>query len=129
MDLEDHQLTHILATLMQVKVGITPVIPADFARHRVVTQMLNGWNSLFQSKKYIGSNLLTLYQRRDTPLVPTHVDSGPWMRKVGHSHSLTACLVYAWCIAPLDMPPSGYSDPDSSLKSPWPVGVASLWKP
>jgi hypothetical protein len=55
--------------------------------------MLEGWNSLFQSKKYIGSNFLTLYQRKDTPFVPTHVKSGPWMRKMGHSHSLTARLV------------------------------------
>jgi hypothetical protein len=55
--------------------------------------MLEGWNSLFQSKKYIGSNFLTLYQRKDTPFIPTHVKSGPWMRKVGHSHSLTACLM------------------------------------
>jgi hypothetical protein len=71
-----------------------PVISANFARCRVVTQMLNGWNSLFQSKKYIGSNFLTLYQRKDTPLIPTHVKSGPWMCKVGHSHSLTAHLVH-----------------------------------
>jgi hypothetical protein len=55
--------------------------------------MLEGWNSLFQSKKYIGSNFLTLYQRKDTPLIPTHVKSGPWMHKVGHSHCLTAHLV------------------------------------
>jgi hypothetical protein len=55
--------------------------------------MLEGWNSLFQSKKYIGSNFLTLYQRKDTPFVLTHVKGGPWMHKVGHSHSLTARLV------------------------------------
>jgi hypothetical protein len=47
-------------------------ISADFARHGAVTQMLDGWNSLFQSKKYIGSNFLTLYQRKDTP--PPHPD-------------------------------------------------------
>jgi hypothetical protein len=93
MDLEDHQLTHILTTSTHVKVGSVPVISANFARCRAVAQMLNGWNSLFQSKKYIGSNFLTLYQRKDTPLIPTHVNSGPWMCKVGHSHSLTACLV------------------------------------
>jgi hypothetical protein len=56
--------------------------------------MLNGWNSLFWSKKYIGSNFLTLYQRKGTPLVLTHVHSGLWMHKVGHSHSLTAHLVH-----------------------------------
>jgi hypothetical protein len=55
--------------------------------------MLEGWNSLFQSKKYIRSNFLTLYQRKDTPFVPTHIKSGPWMRKTGHSHLLTARLV------------------------------------
>jgi hypothetical protein len=55
--------------------------------------MLKGWNSLFQSWKYIRSNFLTLYQRKDTPFVLTHVKSGLWMRKVGHSHSLIACLV------------------------------------
>jgi hypothetical protein len=55
--------------------------------------MLNSWNSLFRSKKYIGSTFLTLYQRKDTPLVLTHVNSGLWMCKVGHSHSLTARLV------------------------------------
>jgi hypothetical protein len=93
MDLEDHQLMHILATLTCVKAGSVLVISADFARHRAVTWMLNGWNSLFQSKKYISSNFLTLYQRKDTPLIPTHVNSGPWMCKVGHSHSLTAHLV------------------------------------
>jgi hypothetical protein len=38
--------------------------------------MLKGWNSLFQSKKYIGSNFLTLYQRKNTPFIPTHVKSG-----------------------------------------------------
>jgi hypothetical protein len=84
---------HILATSTRVKAGSAPVISANFARHRVVTWMLEGWNSLFQSKKYIGSNFLTLYQRKDTPFVPTHVKSGPWMHKVRHSHSMTACLV------------------------------------
>jgi hypothetical protein len=53
--------------------------------------MLNGWNSLFWSRKYIGSYFLTLYQRKDTPLVPTHVNR---MCKVGHSHSLTTHLVH-----------------------------------
>jgi hypothetical protein len=61
MDLENHQLVHILATSTHIKVGSVPVISANFARCRVVTQMLHGWNSLFQSKKYIGSNFLTLY--------------------------------------------------------------------
>jgi hypothetical protein len=94
VELEDHQLAHILVTSTHVKAGSVPVISADFARCGVVTWMLKGWNSLFQSKKYIGSNFLTLYQRKDTPFIPTHVKSGPWMRKVGHSHSLTAHLVH-----------------------------------
>jgi hypothetical protein len=55
--------------------------------------MLEGWNSLFQSKKFIGSNFLTLYQRKDTPFVLNHIENGPWMCKAGHSHSLTARLV------------------------------------
>jgi hypothetical protein len=92
-ELEDHQLAHILATSTCIEAGGAPVISANFARRRAVTQMLEGWNSLFQSKKYIGSNFLTLYQRKDTPFVLTHVKSGLWMRKAGHSHSLTACLV------------------------------------
>jgi hypothetical protein len=94
VDLEDHQLAHILATLTCVEMGSVPVISAEFARHRAVTQMLEGWNSLFQSKKYIRSNFLTLDQRKGTPLVPTHIKSGPWMCKLGHRHSLTACLVH-----------------------------------
>jgi hypothetical protein len=61
VELEDHQLVHILATLTRIKARGAPVISADFARRRVVTQMLEGWNSLFQSKKYIGSNFLTLF--------------------------------------------------------------------
>jgi hypothetical protein len=93
MDLEDHQLVHILATSMRVEVGSVPVISANFARCRAVTRMLDGWNSLFWTKKYINSNFLTLYQRKDTPLILAHVNSMPWMHKVGHSHSLTACLV------------------------------------
>jgi hypothetical protein len=93
VELEDHQLAHILATLTCVEAGGAPVISANFARRGAVTQMLKGWNSLFQSKKYIGSNFLTLYQRKDTPFVPTHIKSGLWMRKAGHSHSLAACLV------------------------------------
>jgi hypothetical protein len=93
VDLEDHQLAHILATSTCDEAGSAPVISADFVRCRVVTRMLEGWNSLFQSKMYIGLNFLTLYQRKDTPLIPTHVKSGPWMCKVGHSHSLTTCLV------------------------------------
>jgi hypothetical protein len=60
VELEDHQLAHILATSTCVKVGSAPVISADFARCRAVTQMLKGWNSLFQSKRYIGLNFLTL---------------------------------------------------------------------
>jgi hypothetical protein len=93
VELEDHQLVHILATSTRVKAGGAPVISANFARRRAVTQMLEGWNSLFQSKKYIGSNFLTLYQRKDTPFLLTHIKSGPWMHKAGHSHSLTARLV------------------------------------
>jgi hypothetical protein len=68
VDLED-----ILTILTCVKAGSVPVISANFVRHRAVTRMLKGWNSLFQSKKYIRSNFLTLYQRKDTPFVPTHV--------------------------------------------------------
>jgi ribonuclease HI len=94
VDLEDHQLAHILATSTHVEAGSMPVISANLARCGAVTWMLEGWNSLFQSKKYIKSNFLTLYQRKDTPLIPTHVKSGLWMCKVGHSHSLTACLVH-----------------------------------
>jgi hypothetical protein len=93
VDLEDHQLAHILTTSTCVEAGSAPVISADFARCRVVTRMLEGWNSLFQSKEYTRSNFLTLYQRKDTPFVLAHVKSGLWMRKVGHSHSLTAHLV------------------------------------
>jgi hypothetical protein len=92
--LEDHQLVHILATSTHIKAGSVPVISANFARCRAVTWMFKGWNSLFQSKKYIRLNFLTLYQRKDTPFVPTHVKSGLWMHKVGHSHVLTACLVH-----------------------------------
>jgi hypothetical protein len=94
VDLEDHQLAHILARLTRIEAGSAPVISANFARCRTVTWMLKGWNSLFQSKKYIGSNFLTLFQRKDTPLIPTHVKSGPWMHKVRHRHSLTAHLVH-----------------------------------
>jgi hypothetical protein len=94
VDLEDHQLAHILTTSTRVKAGSAPVISADFARCRAVTQMLEGRNTLFQSKKYIVSNFLTLYQRKDTPSIPTHVKIGLWMCKVGHSHSLTAHLVH-----------------------------------
>jgi hypothetical protein len=93
VELEDHQHVHILATLTCVKAGSAPVISADFARCGAVTWMLKGWNLLFQSKKYIGSNFWTLYERKDAPFVPTHVKSGPWMCKVRHSHSLTARLV------------------------------------
>jgi hypothetical protein len=91
--LEDHQLAQILATLTRIKAGSVPVISANFARCRAVTWMLEGWNSLFRSKKYIGLNFLTLYQRKDTPLILTHVKSGLWMCKVGYSQSLTAHLV------------------------------------
>jgi hypothetical protein len=93
VELEDHQLAHILATSTRIEAGGAPVISADFARCGAVTRMVEGWYSLFQSKKYIGSNNLTLYQRKDTPFVPTHVKSGPWMCKAGRSHSLTAHLV------------------------------------
>jgi hypothetical protein len=58
MDLEDHQLAHILATLTCIEAGSALVISANFARCGAVTWMLDGWNSLFQSKKYIGSNFL-----------------------------------------------------------------------
>jgi hypothetical protein len=93
VDLEDHQLAHILATLTCIEAGRAPVISANFSRHRAVIWILDGWNSLFWSKKYISLNFLTLYQRKGTPLVPTHVNCGLWMHKVGHSHSLTTCLV------------------------------------
>jgi hypothetical protein len=42
MDLEDHQPVHILTTLNCIQAGRAPVISADFARCRAVTQMLNG---------------------------------------------------------------------------------------
>lgn len=93
MELEDHQLAHLLATSTHVEVGGAPVITADYAHRGAVTCMLDGWNSLFCSSKYIGSNFLPLYKAKGVPLVPTHVKSGLWMRKTGHSHSMTARLV------------------------------------
>lgn len=93
VEMEDYQLAHILAVSTKVMAGGAPVISADFARRGAVTQMLDGWKTLFQSKKYIGSNFLTLYAKKDTPLVPTHLNGGPWMHKTGHSHALTTRLV------------------------------------
>jgi hypothetical protein len=93
VELEDHQLVHIHATSTRVEAGGEPIISADFARHEAVTRMLSGWNTLFRTKKYVGSNFLPLYQGKNTLLVPTHVNSGPWMSRTGHSHELTARLV------------------------------------
>jgi hypothetical protein len=97
---DDTELRAIVDSICQAyNVGLEDVhqvhVFSDSANARwgAVTWMLNGWNSLFQSKKYIRSNFLTLYQRKDNPLVLAHVKSGLWMCKVGHSHSLTACLV------------------------------------
>lgn len=94
VEIKDHQLAHIHAVLTCIEAGGSPVISANFVQHGVVTCMLNGWKSLFQSRKYIGSHFLILYAKKDTPLSPTHVNSGPWMCKTGHSHALTACLVH-----------------------------------
>jgi hypothetical protein len=92
VELEDHLLVHIHATSTRVEAGGEPTISADFARCEVVTCMLLGWNALFRTKKYAGSNFLPLYQGKKL-LVPTHVNSGPWMHRTGHSHELTARLV------------------------------------
>lgn len=93
VEMEDHQLAHIHAVSTRVEAGESPVITADFACYKAVIRMLDGWKTLFHSRKYIGKNFLTLYAKKDTPLVPTHVNSGPWMRKTGYSHTLTACMV------------------------------------
>jgi hypothetical protein len=93
VELEDHQLVHIHATSTRIEAGGEPTISADFARCEAVTCMLSGWNALFRTKKYVGSNFLALYQGKNTLLIPTHVNSGPWMRRMGHSHELTARLV------------------------------------
>jgi hypothetical protein len=92
VELEDHLLVHIHATSTRVEAGGEPTISADFARREAVTRMLSGWNILFRTKKYAGSSFLPLYQGKNL-LVPTHVNSGPWMRRTGHSHELTARLV------------------------------------
>lgn len=55
--------------------------------------MLDGWKSLFHSRKYIGKNFLMLHAKQDTPLIPTHVNSGSWMCKTGYSHALTTHMV------------------------------------
>ena len=93
VELEDHQLAHIHATSTRVEAGGAPVITADFARREAVNCMLSAWDTLFRTKKYIGSNFLPLYQGKETLLVPTHINSGPWMRRTGHSHTLTAQMV------------------------------------
>jgi hypothetical protein len=93
VELEDHLLVHIHATSTRVEAGGEPIISADFARCEADSRMLSGWIALFRTKKYVGSNFLPLYQGKNTPLVPTHVNSGPWMRRTGHSPELTACLV------------------------------------
>jgi hypothetical protein len=92
VELEDHLLVHIHATSTRIEAGGEPIISTDFARREAVSRMLSGWNTLFQTKKYAGSSFLPLYQGKNL-LVPTHVNNGPWMRRTGHSHKLTAHLV------------------------------------
>jgi hypothetical protein len=70
VELEGHQLAHILATSTRVEAGGAPVISAKFARCGVVTWMLEGWNSLFQSKKYIGSNFSDSVSEEGYPFCP-----------------------------------------------------------
>lgn len=92
VELKEHKLVHLDATSIRVEAGAAPLITASYTHKDVVDCMLTSWKDLFQAKKYIGSNFLTLYQSKDIPLVPTHLNQGPWMCKTGHSHTLTARL-------------------------------------
>jgi hypothetical protein len=85
VELEDHQLAHILATLTRIKAGGAPVISADFARHGVVTQMLEGWNSLFQSKKYICKGNPHFCCRYCFPTIPAPSAAGSHARRCRRS--------------------------------------------
>lgn len=95
VELVEHELVHLAATSIRVEAGASPLISASYARKDTVSRMLGSWKDSFRDKKYIGNNFLTLYESKDVPLVPTHLNQGPWMRKTGHSNTLTARLAHS----------------------------------
>ena len=86
--LDAHSLVHLFTTSTQVKVGGDPGHTFDSARVASILAMLTDWNLLLWDIKYTGYNFLRL-QFGGSPVSPSHIGGGPWLRGVQCSNHLT----------------------------------------
>ena len=92
--LDAHSLVHLYATSTQVEAGSAPWRTFDSARAASTAAMLADWNLLLRDAKYTGHNFLHL-RFGGSPVTPSHIGGGPWLRGVQHSNHLTARLTRA----------------------------------
>ena len=92
--LDAHSLVHLFATSIRVEAGSAPGRSFDSARAVSTAAMLTDWNLLLRDVKYTGHNFLHLCFG-GSPVTPSHIGGGPWLRGVQRSNRLTAQLTHA----------------------------------
>ena len=92
--LDAHSLVHLYATSTRVEAGGAPWRTFNSARVASTSAMLTDWNLMLRDVKYIGHNFLRL-RFGGSPVTPSHIGGGPWLRGVQRSNRLTAQLTRA----------------------------------
>ena len=92
--LNAHSLVHLYATSTWVEAGGASWCTFDSARAASTAAMLTDWNLMLWDVKYIGHNFLHL-RFGGSPVTPSHIGGGPWLRGIQRSNRLTARLMHA----------------------------------
>ena len=62
----------------------------DFSMKSKCNDIIQNWKMTFQASDQKGQQFLELVDNKDNPIKPSYINSGSWLKFIGHSNSLYA---------------------------------------
>ena len=96
-----HCMVHRLTTSTKIEAGRAPTWTITFSTKQITDSVISNWTNQFWLSQYVGQH--SMYPRwsvrrqdhaKAKHMAPSHLNSGTWLKYVGHSSSLTAQMVH-----------------------------------
>ena len=97
---EPHRAVHHLAISTKIEAGRAPARTIAFSTKQIMDSIMSDWANQFQLSQYVGQHFMysrwsvrRLDHAKAKHIAPLHLNSGTWLKDVGHSSLLIAQMV------------------------------------
>jgi len=96
-----HHIVHCVATSTKIEAGRAPAQTITFSTKQIIDNLMSNWANQYWLSQYIGQHFMYprwSVRRQDHAgakcKLPSHLNSGTWLKDVDHFMSLTAQMVH-----------------------------------